>query len=614
MKFRQLISLFLTAGLLFTGTPAFAAVSTDGITIDARIQQNGEVLSLVNEPERVKTQEDTSVQSRNGNLPESYHTYDLRNVNGQNYVSPVRNQGALGTCWAFGAVDSLESNRLMQGLDANAYSQKALAWYAYQYQQAEGADSSLLEGASLGNIPEGETGRYYQAGAHTFMAANQLATGIGASTAAAVPYTNSEGETTTSGDWSLDQTHMYDGAYRLENAAYQFMAPDMTDDERNAVNDWVKEQIMENGAVIMMYGSYGEYNTFPAADDPDGPVNLVYTAKDAPWGTSANHFVTLVGWNDDYPKENFPKEATLPDGTVVSLRPEHDGVWIMKNSWGEDAGDGGYYLVSYDDASINNFVSYTEDTSNDYDNRLQYDYAGYKDAAAFDVETEISQRAYGAGQVLKTANIFTVDTPQTLTAVSASTYNWESATIQVDVYKITDSTNPESGEKVASQTYSGIECGYQMLDLATPVQLNAGESFSVVETIQITLEDGSTQYGLPIEMATTDPSYSVDFSGTGQILSHLYKATCQPGESFVYGIGPDGSTDTWRDLADQEFVKTYLTFDTTITDEEGKIAVSSAYPGNACIKAFTVDAVAAPTLTSAEIKAFDDTGRILETL
>lgn len=39
-----------------------------------------------------------------------------------------------------------------------------------------------------------------------------------------------------------------------------------------------------------------------------------------------NHAVTIVGWDDNYPKENFAADNP----------PQGDGAWIIRNSWGAD--------------------------------------------------------------------------------------------------------------------------------------------------------------------------------------------------------------------------------------------------------------------------------------
>lgn len=56
-----------------------------------------------------------------------------------------------------------------------------------------------------------------------------------------------------------------------------------------------------------------------------------------------NHAVAVVGWDDNYSKTNFN----------IGHQPEHDGAWLVKNSWGTDNVGYGYYWISYDDISFN---------------------------------------------------------------------------------------------------------------------------------------------------------------------------------------------------------------------------------------------------------------------
>ena len=93
-------------------------------------------------------------------------------------------------------------------------------------------------------------------------------------------------------------------------------------------NDLLKEAILKYGAVGIAY--YGT-NVLPYVNG---------SSQYVPDNIGPNHGVALIGWDDNYPKENF------------YITPPSDGAWIIKNSWGETVGDNGYYYISYYDTTF----------------------------------------------------------------------------------------------------------------------------------------------------------------------------------------------------------------------------------------------------------------------
>ena len=67
-----------------------------------------------------------------------------------------------------------------------------------------------------------------------------------------------------------------------------------------------------------------------------------------------NHDVVMIGWDDNYPKEN------------VNVDLEGDGAFICQNSWGSSCGDNGVFYVSYYDTNVGTHnVVYTDIDSTD---------------------------------------------------------------------------------------------------------------------------------------------------------------------------------------------------------------------------------------------------------
>ena len=116
----------------------------------------------------------------------------------------------------------------------------------------------------------------------------------------------------------------------------------------------VKRAITEYGA-----GALNLYFDTPYYD----PVTFAYYNPDA---DNTNHFVTVVGWDDDYPAETFGACGRIP---------EKNGAWICRNTWGEEWGEDGYFYVSYEDlASLSGSTTFfTTEPVDNYDSIYQYD-------------------------------------------------------------------------------------------------------------------------------------------------------------------------------------------------------------------------------------------------
>ncbi|WKY47903.1 lectin like domain-containing protein [Eubacteriaceae bacterium ES3] len=263
----------------------------------------------------------------------------------------------------------------------------------------------------------------------------------------------------------------------------------------------IKEALMEGGALST--------TIYSAAMDYPAYFNTSTSALYYYGSATTDHDVAIVGWDDNYSRYNF---STTPSG---------DGAWIIKNSWGSDWGDGGYFYLSYYDTyACNNVTAFhnAESTSN-YKRIYQYDPLGNTLAIGFN---NADHSSWGA-------NVFTAQASETLTAIS--TYSLSpNTTAEIYIYTNPSSGLPRSGTLRSSQTVTFDYQGYYTVDLNNPVNLNAGEDFSVV----IKYVTPQAWYPVPIE---------------GQEANYSSAATAYSGQSYISNDG--GSY--WQDVAVSDY-------------------------------------------------------------
>jgi C1A family cysteine protease len=253
-----------------------------------------------------------------------------------------------------------------------------------------------------------------------------------------------------------------------------------------------------------------------------------YNAKTASYyyaGASiSNHAITIVGWDDNYDRYKFAK---VPSG---------NGAFLVKNSWGPDWGDQGYFWVSYYDSRIGGEGAiFTAESKTNYLRQYEYDPLGW--VVSYGLSTD---SAYFA-------NVFTSQGQEDLSAISfytvATNAQWK-ASVYTDVVG-----GPVSRTPVTTMSGTFSLPGYHTVSLDQKVPLKSGEKFSVVVWI-------------------TTPGYDYPVAVEYPYKGFSSQATAHKGESYVSADG-----NSWTDIT------------TTLTNT------------NVCLKAFTVASSQQPTPT-----------------
>ena len=465
-------------------------------------------------------------------------------------ATPVRDQGATELCGPFASMASLETSLVYDGAASDELIEAGLSPFHAVYFATMG-DEEREAGGLNAFMPDNP----YGGGISPFTIANSLAAGKGAVIAR-------EGQTDAAYE-PMDEALRFASDVHLTGTAALGLAGGSHWEtlEGDALRAAAKRVIAEEGPVVAEFCSQRGPNF--------SWENSCYYTAPGQTGYAADHYVAIVGWDDEFPRTHFNE----------AMRPEHDGAWLVKNSWGTDQGDAGYFWISYEDATLDVQAALFGEAKRADEAIYQYDEAGWTDSLSV------------GGNAGWAANVFTSECDEQLDRVQFCTTGVGTA-YEVEVRRgvAADGSDPRGGELVAA--CSGVQelPGWVTAELGEPVALSAGETFSVV----VRLQNESYAYPLAVETFTPDPELA------GAEPEHMGRG--EDGAREVSWVSADGVT--WEDPAGYgrdlargtasggEAAGSGATGAAAALGEEARAASdggsSRSYVTNVCVKALTV--------------------------
>ena len=350
------------------------------------------------------------------------------------------------------------------------------------------------------------------AGGNKYLAISYLTNGTGAILESDMPFENNEN--------TIELSQIQNKKVQTQvNNTINFPSYKPSDD-KTRIKQQMKEHIKNYGGIdAQIYGAH--LSDTSCYNNKTGAIYCDESTKYIP-----NHEVTIIGWDDSYSKENF----------VENKKPQNDGAWIIKNSWGTEQritienmkkviftssneaclkngwtsaemipdnvvieiykklgytiennegvlniGDNGFMYISYEDVNVySNLTGITDaQTEITYDNIYQLDPYGGIGSLSFNVP-----KVY-------LGTVFSKKTTGTEYLSQISVNATEKYTCKVYLNPNGTSKAPNDLQQV--QLKSGetdtFDAGYHTIEFLKPIQIT-GKDFAVVLEIQGAQSDG----------------------------------------------------------------------------------------------------------------------------
>ena len=322
--------------------------------------------------------------------------YDMREYG---FLTEVKDQKNEGNCWAFAAIAALESCILKANGTAYDLSEQNLK-------------NLMAMFSDYGDRTSGTN-----SGGNPFMSIGYFASWLGPVYDVEDPY--------SSNALSL----LYDALTHIQNVLF-IKRTSYTD------NDNLKEAIMKYGPVVADIYYSDEYLKDVSYYVPNLNKNT-------------NHAITIVGWDDNYPKDKFKNT------------PPGDGAFIVRNSWGQDWGENGYFYISYYDTSLLKFdyprlYTFVLNDTNRYEKNYQHEF-------------QITNWGVLNANPIYIGNSFMGEDDELLSAVS--TYFGDESEYNIQIYVNGDLRHSQEGN---------VSAGYFTIPLTKSIPIKREDIFDII--------------------------------------------------------------------------------------------------------------------------------------
>ncbi|MCI9063710.1 MAG: hypothetical protein HFJ17_03815 [Clostridia bacterium] len=512
--------------------------------------------------------------------------FSLNDYIGNNII--IKDQNPTNSCWAFATLSSLETNLALKNY-TNKVPEKL-----YDYSEKHMV-YSMTNSFLNGQVNYKGWNKEASQGGTFIMSTAYLTNGSGAINENDMPFDKKEDKIDISQiqnktvQTTVNDIRYFNQMYCLKDSVIDTKGNTIDQSNLATLKQEMKEHISTNGSIyagIYMTKSiagdkYLKYNTGAMYCPMNNFENIQVEIEKKNSGDSnavyINHGISIIGWDDEYPKENF------------AITPNNNGAWIIRNSYGTQnvttfqelkesiikenghfiqeefddmllvlenmnyiidrenetvslpIGKDGYFYISYEDAYIyTNLIGI--ESANDtktYDNIYQYDELGGESAIAL----EISKT-----KDIYLANVFKRNTTSKEKLKSIGFQDLQGGTFEVYVNPNGTDKSMSSLQKVELTTGNDITLtsGYHTINLKNPIELT-GDSF----VIAIAMKHDDTNYKF---YTYEDPKQNPNIKITNA------------NESFITMEGFSKDAD-WIDI--------------------GNSADTEVYRGNLCIKGIT---------------------------